>query len=97
MVQGKQEQGKQDVITFKVDADLADRLSRVPNRSEFIRQALLASLDSQCPLCRGTGKLTPLQKAHWDEFARNHGVQECEECHAPVLVCRLEEQGHGNG
>ena len=78
---------KQDVITFKVDAALTDALADMSNRSEFIRNALRAALDSACPLCQGTGIMSPEQKKHWDRFARRHRIQKCEECHAVHLVC----------
>ena len=46
---------RQRVISFKADPELAAALGGVRNRSEFIRSALLAALDSSCPLCAGTG------------------------------------------
>jgi len=81
---------KEDVIAFKVDSDLAHALEGVPNRSEFIRLAVLAALDSRCPLCRGTGVLDEREKAHWVEFSRSHRIEECDDCHARRLVCRAE-------
>jgi hypothetical protein len=74
-------------ITFKAEAELADALARLPNKSEFIRQAVLAALGATCPLCGGTGFLSEAQQAHWDRFSRHHGVVECEDCHEPHLVC----------
>ncbi|MBM4037275.1 MAG: CopG family transcriptional regulator [Planctomycetes bacterium] len=59
----------------------------VPNRSEFIRAAVLAALDGACPLCKGTGILTPDQRRHWQAFAADHAVKECGECHALHVVC----------
>jgi len=84
---------KQDIITFKVDKALWEALRGVPNRSEFIRSAILAALESTCPLCRGAGSLTPDQRKHWEEFARSHTLEECEECHAVHLVCAVEAGG----
>ncbi|MFC1895562.1 CopG family transcriptional regulator [Thermodesulfobacteriota bacterium] len=78
---------KGDIITFKADAALSEAMRRVPNRSEFIRKAILAALDNVCPLCRGTGVFNPEQKAHWEEFVEDHCVRECEECHELHLVC----------
>ena len=78
---------KHDIITFKVDDALRKALQGVPNRSEFIRDAILAALDSVCPLCKGSGILTPDQRKHWDTFAEHHPLQECEDCHAFHLVC----------
>jgi metal-responsive CopG/Arc/MetJ family transcriptional regulator len=81
---------KQSVISLKVDDALLEALRGVPNRSEFIRDAILAALDSACPLCGGTGILTASQKEHWDQFTRNHRLTECHDCHEFHLTCALE-------
>ena len=78
---------KQEVITFKVEKALKEALDNVPNRSEFIRNAVLVALDSVCPICAGTGILTPNQKEHWREFIQNHELQKCGECEELHLVC----------
>ncbi len=78
---------KQEIITFKVDKALRDALRGIPNRSEFIRTAILRALESVCPLCQGTGSLTPDQRRHWERFAVNHPLAECPDCHAMHLVC----------
>jgi hypothetical protein len=78
---------KQDIITFKVDEPLREAMRGVPNRSEFIRGAILSALNSVCPLCKGSGILTPDQRKHWLTFAEHHAVAECEDCHAVHLVC----------
>lgn len=83
---------KQDVISFKVDPSLAKVIRDIPNRSEFIRKALLNALDNTCPLCRGTGIITPLQKEHWREFSKTHDVEVCEDCHAVHIVCHGGEE-----
>lgn len=83
---------KQDVITFKVDESLAEIIRQIPNRSDFIRRAILSSLDNICPLCQGAGILTPQQKQHWTEFAQHHSVARCEECEAVVMTCDRQEQ-----
>jgi hypothetical protein len=66
----------------------------ISNRSEFIRAAILSALDSVCPLCKGSGILTPDQRKHWDAFAKNHSLEECVDCHAVHLVCSAEGDGH---
>ncbi len=78
---------KSDIITFKVDETLLEAMQGIPNRSNFIRSAILAALDSSCPLCRGTGILTPNQRTHWDEFLENHSIEECEHCNELYLQC----------
>ncbi len=80
-------QRKQEIVSFKVDESLWEVIRRIPNRSEFIRSAILQALDHACPLCQGTGSLSPDQRRHWNEFARTHPVEECGDCHAFHLVC----------
>jgi hypothetical protein len=78
---------KQETITFKADESLLEVMKGIPNRSAFIRSAVLAALDGICPLCRGTGILTPEKKQHWAAIAETHSLEECEDCHEIVLVC----------
>ncbi len=85
---------KHDVITFKVPESLKEAMKGIPNRSEFIRNAILAALDSVCPLCKGTGIMLPNQKDHWKQFAKDHFVQECGDCHAIHLVCANKPHKH---
>ena len=78
---------KQDIITFKVDSALSSALQGIGNRSEFIRSAVLAALENACPVCGGTGLLTPDQKHHWEAFTSDHSMEECDDCHAFHVVC----------
>ncbi len=87
---------KQDIITFKVDEDLREVIKDIPNRSEFIRRSILAALGSVCPLCNGSGILTPNQKRHWDDFAHHHTVIRCRTCDERVLVCGNHEEGRAD-
>lgn len=83
-------QSKQAIVTFKAEPSLVEALRGVPNRSAFIRSAVMAALENTCPLCSGAGILTPEQKAHWEAFAVDHQVTECGDCHEWHLVCSLE-------
>jgi len=83
---------KRDIITFKTDESLLKAMAGIPNRSEFIRAAILTALDSACPLCKGTGILTPDQLRHWKKFTRRHSLEECESCHAVHIVCRVADE-----
>lgn len=80
-------QGKQEIITFKADEALLKAMEGIPNRSEFIRNAILAALDSVCPLCSGTGVLSVRQQEHWKAFAENHSLRQCDACHEKMVVC----------
>jgi hypothetical protein len=88
---------KLEVITFKVPEYLKEAMKGIPNRSEFIRTAILAALGNICPLCNGTGILLPNQKKHWDHFAKHHFLEECKRCNAVHLVCERgrTERIHG--
>ncbi len=81
---------KHDIITFKVDEPLREAMAGIPNRSEFIRAAILSALDSVCPLCKGSGILTPDQHKHWVAFAEHHAVTQCGDCNALHLVCEAD-------
>jgi len=78
---------KEGIITFKVNGDLLEVIKNIPNRSEFIRAAIMTALESACPLCNGTGLLTPKQKEHWESFARHHAVKRCEDCDELFIEC----------
>ncbi len=84
---------KHTILTFKAEDSLVGALRGMRNRSEFIRSALLAALDSTCPLCSGTGILSREQKKHWDAFTVNHAMKECGTCHEYHLVCGEQTRG----
>jgi hypothetical protein len=88
---------KQGIVTFKAPESLREALQSIPNKSEFIRNAVTAALDGVCPLCNGTGILLPNQREHWRRFAANHFIQECEECRAKHLVCSHSIGGGTSG
>ncbi len=54
-------QSKPAIVTFKAEPSLVEALRGVPNRSAFIRAAVLAALENTCPLCGGAGILTAEQ------------------------------------
>ena len=90
---------KEETITLKVDEAFLDALKGVSNRSEFIRSAVLTALESTCPLCKGTGNLSPNQKAHWTAFAASHTFAECGDCNELRIVCKRtpDRPVHGKG
>ncbi|MQY76649.1 MAG: CopG family transcriptional regulator [Spirochaeta sp.] len=81
---------KAEIITFKVDESLSGAMEGIPNRSEFIRSAVLAALQNTCPLCKGEGILTPDQQRHWLTFSKDHQFRKCSSCHAYHLVCSAD-------
>jgi hypothetical protein len=85
------EPSKPVVLSFKADAALQKSLSTLPNRSEFIRSAILNALDNTCPLCLGTGLLQQSQKTHWESFMKSHHLESCNDCESIHLVCDHNE------
>lgn len=54
-VMTKTKNGWAEVITFKADAELKALLEGLPNRSEFIREAIRRAHGQLCPVCKGAG------------------------------------------
>ncbi len=81
----------QEVLTFKVDKSLIDLMKGISNRSEFIRNAILAALENVCPLCKGVGVLNPHRKKHWEKLASKHQMKECKDCDELTIVCEKNE------
>lgn len=78
---------RQCIVTFKVNDDLLAVIKEIPNRSEFIRAAIMTALENVCPLCSGTGLLTPKQKEHWESFSRDHTLKRCDDCQEIFIEC----------
>lgn len=83
---------KSEIVTFKADQVLAESLNGIANKSAFIRAAVTSALGSACPLCQGSGVLTPNQKEHWDDFAAHHEIEECDDCHELHLTCSFDRK-----
>lgn len=84
--------GRQQMITFKAEEALVEAMEHIPNRSEFIRSAILAALEGVCPLCHGTGVLNPNQQRHWHEFSQTHRMVRCSDCAEGRLVCTAADE-----
>jgi hypothetical protein len=85
---------KVEVVTFKADEALLDAMKGISNRSAFIRSAVLHALENVCPVCKGSGILTPNQKRHWEAFAQDHKLKECSDCHEFSLICAKAPHQH---
>jgi hypothetical protein len=88
---------KTALITFKVDPSLAELVDHLPNKSEFIRNAILAALRNTCPLCQGSGVLSPEQREHWESFTEHHKAERCGDCRAVRLLCDYRAGGDTDG
>lgn len=81
------EDKKNTVISFKAEEELLVALEKLPNKSEFIRGAILHALRETCPLCGGVGFLNEKQRRHWKTFAREHTIRRCGSCDGLSIEC----------
>jgi hypothetical protein len=71
---------KTAVVAFKVEAELADLLNKLPNKSAFIRKAIEAQLGMACPLCNGRGVVPRGIHDHYAPLLSRMGSKECDSC-----------------
>ena len=71
---------KSVVVTFRVDAHLAEALERLPDKSAFIRKALTTSMHETCPACSGEGRVD-CDAAKWlADILKQEGAKKCQCC-----------------
>src|SRR4051812_28221811 len=80
----KEKPEKSQIVAFKVDEDLAEFLDKLPNKSEFIRRAILAQFSLTCPLCVGSGVVTRGLHDHFEPVIAHNSTRPCEKCKQPV-------------
>jgi hypothetical protein len=68
------------LVAFKVEPELADLLNRLPNKSDFIRKAIVAHLGLTCPLCHGKAIVSRGIYSHFAALIQTHRVQACAGC-----------------
>jgi hypothetical protein len=74
-------QAKQTVVSFRVDQHLAEVLNSLPDKSAFIREAILRRFYTACPFCQGKGVM-PEAIAEWLQARVPDFVSvECTCCH----------------
>ncbi len=71
---------KDSVVAFKVEADLAQFLNGLPNKSDFIRRAVYAQLGVACPLCKGSGNVSKETHDQFKTFLARWDLHQCTEC-----------------
>lgn len=74
------------VLAIKVPEDLAEFLDRLPNKSEFVRQAILAQMQMACPLCDGLGFVARGIGDHYRPVLDRHQTKECGHCLASEVI-----------
>jgi hypothetical protein len=99
---------KTAVVAFKVEAELAEFLNKLPNKSAFIRKAIAAQLSMACPLCNGAGVVSRGIHDHYAPLLARNNSRHCDSCGdvlpvprgdpgelAPDDRARLEQFFHG--
>ncbi len=71
-------------VTFKVDEELAKLLKALPNKSEFIREAIMSKMAVPCPACGGSGKMSKRQAMDIRALLESHYVGRCLNCGTKV-------------
>ena len=82
--QKTQKTQKKQIVAFKVEDELADFLDALPNKSEFIRKAILAQFGMTCPLCTGSGVVDKGIHDHYEPVIADHNSRACEKCSTQV-------------
>jgi hypothetical protein len=77
---------KSEIVAFKVEAELAGFLNNLPNKSDFIRKAILAQFGMTCPLCTGTGVVARGRHDHFKPVIEAHKERACEKCGTAVVL-----------
>ena len=75
--------GKSEIVAFKVEQDLAEFLNNLPNKSDYIRRAIIAQFGMNCPLCAGSGVVARGLHNHFKPIITDHASRLCEKCHKP--------------
>ena len=86
------EQQKQIVVSFRVDQHLAEILNELPDKSAFIRDAILQRFHTVCPFCQGRGVLPQLLAQWLKAHVPNFEAVECTCCHFAYPAEMLREQ-----
>lgn len=77
---------KSKIVAFKVEEELADFLDNLPNKSDFIRKAILAQFGMTCPLCDGSGVVPRGVHDHYKPVIAAENKRPCEKCKTDVAV-----------
>ena len=77
---------KSQIVAFKVEEELAEFLNDLPNKSDFIRKAILAQFGMTCPLCTGSGVVPRGIHDHFKPVIAEHNHRTCEKCKSEVVI-----------
>jgi hypothetical protein len=71
---------KSEVVAFKVEAELAEFLNKLPNKSAFIRSSIVAQMKMACPLCNGSGVVSRGVHNHFAPLIDQFSSRNCDNC-----------------
>src|SRR5438874_11906645 len=71
---------KTAVVAFKVEAELAEFLNKLPNKSAFIRKSIFAQMKMACPLCNGSGVVSRGVHNHFAPLIDQFSSRNCDSC-----------------
>jgi hypothetical protein len=74
------------IISFKVNPELGRLLDALPNKSDFIRQAILTQFRAICPFCRGKGVVPRGLGEHYTGVFACHRHVRCAGCGAAEAI-----------
>jgi hypothetical protein len=77
---------KSKIVAFKVEEELAEFLNNLPNKSDFIRKAILSQFGMTCPLCAGSGVVPRGVHDHYKPVIGEHNKRGCDKCKGAVEV-----------
>ena len=80
MARKESKSDKSRIVAFKVEEELGKFLDNLPNKSEFIRKAILAQFGMTCPLCVGSGVVPRGIHTHYKPVIADHDRRPCEKC-----------------
>lgn len=81
-----QKSQKKKIVAFKVEEELANFLGKLKNKSEFIRQAILAQFSMDCPLCSGSGVVPRGLHTHYKPIIQRENRHPCDRCKTPIAL-----------
>jgi hypothetical protein len=76
----RKQPSKPAVVAFKVEEELAHLLDQLPNKSAFIRKAIVSQLGMACPLCNGSGIVPRGLHDHYTNLLARLNSKECDGC-----------------
>ena len=85
-------QGKQTVVSFRVDQHLAEILNSLPDKSAFIREAILRRFHIACPFCQGQGVIPKIIADWLQKQLPPFESAECTCCHYHYPTQRVQAE-----